>query len=67
MHIDLKVFTRPYHEIDDELTKFQVFLLHPQHGAEVGYLDRVTIRYFDDESVNDAEYSYPTLTDIRPS
>ena len=65
--IDLKVYKRPYFETDDTLTTFKIFLLHPQHGAEIGFLDNVTIRYFDDETMNDAQYSYATLNGIRPS
>jgi hypothetical protein len=52
--IDLKVYKRPYFETDDALTIFKIFLLHPTHGAEIGFLDNVTIRYFDDETMNDA-------------
>ena len=43
-----------------------MFLRYPDGDAELGYYKSVTIRYFDDESVFDAEFSYPTLLDIRP-
>ena len=65
--IDLKVFKRPYFETNDTLNTFYIYLLHPQLGAEIGFNDNVTIRYFDDESMNDAEFSYATLNGIRPS
>jgi hypothetical protein len=52
--IDLKVFKRPYFETDDELTMFTIYLKHPYNGAEIGFINEMTIRYFDDESVNDA-------------
>lgn len=65
--IDLKVYKRPYFETDDRLTLFNVYLKHPYGGAEIGFTDTITIRYFDDESLNDAQFSYPLLNGIRPS
>ena len=64
--IEIKVFPRPYFELDDTLTEFQFFLRHPAGGAELGYHKNLTVRYFDDESVFDAQHSYPTLLGIRP-
>ena len=40
-------------------------LRNPGGGAELGYHKTVTVRYFDDESVVDAQYSYPVLQGIR--
>lgn len=40
---------------------------HPYGGAELGYHKNVTVRYFDDESVFDAEFTYPSLLGVRPS
>ena len=48
------------------MTEFQFFLRNPDGGAELGYHKNLTVRYFDDESVFDAEFSYPTLVEIRP-
>ena len=64
--IEVKVFPRVYFETDDTLTEFQFFLRTPDLGAELGYHKNLTVRYFDDESVFDAEFSYPTLLSIRP-
>ena len=68
----MKVFIRPYFETsndDDENTETTfVFFLHwPTGDAELGYTPNITVRYFDDESVFDAEFSYPTLLGKRPS
>jgi hypothetical protein len=52
--IDLKVYKRPYFETDEKLTTFSVYLMYPTKGAEIGWIDKITIRYFDDESLNDA-------------
>ena len=62
----MKVFPRVYFENDDALTEFQFFLRNPDGGAELGYHKNLTVRYFDDESVFDAEFSYPSLLNIRP-
>ena len=64
--IEVKVFPRPYFETDDTLTEFQFFLRHPDGHAELGYHKNLTVRYFDDETVFDAEFSFPTLLNIRP-
>lgn len=66
VEIEFKVFKRPYFETDDSLTTFEVYLLHPSEGAEIGWRDNVTVRYFDDESINDAEHTYATLQGHRP-
>ena len=69
--IRMKTFIRPYYETsndDDENTETSfVFFLHwPTGDAELGYNPNITVHYFDDESVFDAEWSFPTLKDIRP-
>ena len=68
----MKVFIRPYFETsndDDEKTEttFTFYLEYPTGGAELGYAPNITVRYFDDESVFDAEFSYPKLLDKKPS
>lgn len=60
------MFPRPYFELDDALTTFYFYLRNPNGGAELGYDKNVTVRYFDDESVFDAMYTFPKLLEIRP-
>ena len=68
----MKVFIRPYFETsnDDDTATETTFIFNlkwPTGDAELGYTSSMTVRYFDDESVFDAEFSYPTLLDKRPS
>lgn len=65
--IEIQVYPRPYFETNDELCLFQFFLRFPYGGAELGYHKTVLVRYFDDEKVFDAEFSYPTLNSFRVS
>lgn len=64
--IEFKVFKRPYYETVDFDTTFKVFLLYPTGGAEIGLQHFQVIRYFDDESITDSEFSYPVLEGVRP-
>jgi hypothetical protein len=64
--IEIKVFPRPYFELDDNMTTFHFYLRNPYGGAELGEKKNVTVHYFDDESVFDAMFTYPTLLEIRP-
>lgn len=64
--IDLKVFKRPYWEDNDNLTTFMLYLKHPYNDTEIGWISNITLRYFDDESLNDAEFTYPVLEGVRP-
>jgi hypothetical protein len=63
----MRVYPRPYFETDDSLTVFYFFLRHPYGDAQLGNVPNCTVRYFDDESVFDAEWSYPAMQGIRRS